>query len=294
MSSPFDDEKLCGGRSALTGMEPDEYGRYKFSIAAQYTRNTFNNIQVGDLVAVENYREMRNGNRSYSVLSLTQVLPQHFAAQSNGAYPGHIFESMRSIKEDWETQKDCPQYATTTISCIGVSTGWQFDYTPSDKDFPSLDEDDGLPMVGAEVRPLSEEMISMIINQGISSGPTPLAHKKFKDIRVAIDRKALFTTHFGIFGFTNTGKSNLLSSLVAGFISAEKGDKPSNLSPNIVIIDPNDEYMGLLIDQINERPGMFRYIHVGLDSLPLPVVTNLKDDDTNLADKDLQLLFRQM
>lgn len=291
MSNPFDDAKLCGGRSALTAMAPDEYGRFKFTISVQYTRDTFNNVQVGDLVAVENYRELEDRNKSYSVLSLTQVLPQHFAAQGSGAYPGHVFESMRSIKEDWESQKDCPQYATTTIVCLGVATGWQFGYDPSKGEYPCLDEDDGLPMVGAEVRPLSEGMIERIINQGLESAPTPLAHKKFTDIRVTLERKALFTTHFGIFGFTNTGKSNLLSSLVADFISTK--EKNSH-SPNILIIDPNDEYMGLLIDLIKENPGMFRYIHVGLDSLPLTVARKLRESETKLNKDDLELLFRQM
>ncbi len=292
MSNPFDDAKLCGGRSALVAMESDDYGRFKFIISAQYTRDAFNNIQVGDLVAVENYRELDDGHKSYSVISLTQVLPQHFAAQGSGAYPGHIFESMRSIKDDWESQKDCPQYATTTIVCLGVATGWQFGYDPSMNKYPTLDEDDGLPMVGAEVRPLSEGMIERIINQGLEPSNTPLVHKKFTKIRVALERKALFTTHFGIFGFTNTGKSNLLSSLVSDFITTEKTNVLH--SPNIIIIDPNDEYMGLLIDLINANPQMFRYIHVGLDSLPLTVARKLREQDTKLNKGDLELLFRQM
>jgi len=62
--------------------------------------------------------------------------------------PGHVFESMRSIKEDWEKQSDRPLHPTTTIISHAVSTGWQFIYDPRSESLPILDDEKNLPMVG--------------------------------------------------------------------------------------------------------------------------------------------------
>jgi hypothetical protein len=156
-------------------------------------------------------------------------------------------------------------------------------------------EEDSLPMVGAEIRPLSEEMVEAIINFGLDrSTGTPLTHRTFETLPVILDNRALLTTHFGIFGFTNAGKSNLISSLVTSLIwRINKGIR--DRSPlNIILIDPNDEYLGLFMDQLQDAPGNFRYIHVGFDSLPEPIVTALDNDQSILSEDDLQLLYKQM
>ncbi|MHA1787007.1 MAG: ATP-binding protein [Candidatus Thorarchaeota archaeon] len=294
MNDPFDDERLCGARSALIGIKPSEEGRYEFHLDCQYTRLGLSQIQVGDLIAVENYRMNPEGEKSYSVVSITQVLPMHFAAQDGSGYPGHIFESMRSIKEEWELQTDKPFYSTTTIRLRGVPTGWQFVHHLPAHSLPKLEEDDTLPMVGSEIRPLSQPMVESIINRGIETEwKSPFAHKKFEEIRVLLDEKALLTTHFGIFGFTNTGKSNLISSLVSS-ISFQEEDKVTRSLPNLVILDPNDEYLGLLIDKFVEEPSSLLYIHVGIDSLPQSIAFSLKGQETKLSDSEIELLRRQM
>ena len=215
--NPFDDERLHGARSALTKITPDEQGRYIYDLMCQYTRLGLDGLQVGDLVGIENYTPNSNGEHVYSVLALSQVFPVHFAAQGTNAYPGHVFESMRSIKEDWETQEEKPLHLTTTIAIQAVPTGYQFSYNPRvDSDLPRLGEERNLPMIGAEVRPLSMEMVDAIINQGLGDQPeSPLQHKKFEELNVKLDQESLLTTHFGIFGFTGVGKSNLVSSMIS-------------------------------------------------------------------------------
>lgn len=289
MSNPFDDNRLYGARSALVKMIPDDQGRFQFELWSQYTRLGLDGLQVGDLVAVENYTPTeKNGANTYSVLTLNQVYPIHFAAQGTDAYPGHIFESMRSIKEDWEKQTDKPLHPTTTIISRAVSTGWQFKYSSRDEDLPVLDDERNLPMVGAEIMPLSMEMVEAIINKDMEDQPeSPFTHKKFEEINVKLDKDALFTTHFGIFGFTGVGKSNLVSSMVDS-LSSE-----SARVSNLIIIDPNDEYLGLLIDKFVENPESMRYIHVGTDSLPGPIIQNLGEAGT-IPPENIELLFRYM
>ncbi len=288
MSNPFDEEKLYGGRSALVKMTPDKQGRFEFEIWCQYTRKGLDALQVGDLVAVENYTPPSGSSKTYSVLTLTQVYPTHFANQGEGTYPGHVFESMRGIKEDWERQEEHPLQLTTTIVAKSVSTGWQFTYNPRDNELPSLTDEKNLPMVGAEVRPLSMEMVDSIINQGMLDQPeSPFYHKKFEELNVKLDKEALLTTHFGIFGFTGVGKSNLVSSMVTS-LSNNTTD-----NSNIVIIDPNDEYLGLLIDHFVSHPNDLYYIHVGTDSLPLPIIRELGNRPGENPDL-VNLLRRQM
>jgi len=89
----------------------------KVAINSNYPVNTpergLDAFQVGDLIAVENYTPPQNGGVTYSILSLTEVYPSHFATQGPDAYPGHVFESMKSIKEDWEKQDD--KYCTRQL-----------------------------------------------------------------------------------------------------------------------------------------------------------------------------------
>jgi len=303
--NPFDDERLHKARSALVRITPDEQGRYEFDLACQYTREGLNQLQVGDLTGVENYSTSTNGDSTYSVLSLTQVLPIHFAAQSDGAYPGHLFESMRSIKKDWELQKDQPLHATTTIECKAISTGWQFTYDETAENLPELDEEQTLPMVGAEIRPISREMVNEIINHGMDPhAHTPLKHKKFETIDIKLDKRALLTTHFGIFGFTGVGKSNFVSSLinsltlpvpvVAGGAQAPAQTPNITNVPNVIIIDPNDEYLALFSDKLVNNPTSVRYIHVGVDSLPTRIIQQLQGLATQVTPQIVDLLFRQI
>lgn len=288
--SPFDDERLFGARSALVRTTPDELGRFEFELWIQYTRAGLNAVQVGDLVGIENYSQNVGAARSYSVLTLTQVYPIHFANQGADAYPGHLFESMRSIKEDWETQSEKPLHPTTTIRATAVSTGWQFAFDPRASDLPTLEEETGLPMTGGDVRPLSMTMVDAIINLGMQNQPpSPFTHKKFEEINVRLDVQALLTTHFGIFGFTGVGKSNLVSSLVEYL-----GRPDPTPRANVVVVDPNDEYLGLLIDlfQGGREPPI--YIHVGTDSLPVGVLPHIGVGAPPPPEPVLDLMVHQM
>lgn len=289
--NPFDDERLQGARSALVKVLPDDQGRYIFELMCQYTRKGLDNLQVGDLIGIENYTPTSNEDRVYSVLAISQVYPVHFAAQGSNAYPGHIFESMRSIKEDWESQEDRPMHLTTTISIQAVPTGYQFSFNSrSQNGLPGLAEEKNLPMIGAEIRPLSMDMVNAIINQGVSYQPdSPLQHKKFEELNVKLDQESLLTTHFGIFGFTGVGKSNLVSSMVTSLCF--ENEKPLS---NFIIMDPNDEYLGLFIDRFMGAPEEVSYIHIGSDSLHNHITRGLGDDSVEPSDEVLTVLRHQL
>jgi uncharacterized protein DUF87 len=287
--SPFDDDKLHGAKAVLVKVLPDEQGRFEFEIWAQYTRAGLNQMQVGDLVAVENYTPPSGIARTYSILALAEVLPVHFAAQGTDAYPGHVFEAMRSIKDDWEKQDEKALHATTTILSRAVSTGLQFPYDPRSQGLPDSGEEKNLPMTGAEVRPLSRQMVDAIVNHELGNQPdSPFSHRKFPDLNVKLHVEAFLTTHFGIFGFTGVGKSNLVAALTAALTETD-----SAVGANVVLIDPNDEYLALLIDRFVSRPNDMLYIHVGPDSLPGPV-TEVLGNPGPPAPAAVQQLLGQM
>jgi DNA helicase HerA-like ATPase len=288
--NPFDDERLHGARSALVKMTPDEQGRFSFELMCQYTRLGLHGLQVGDLIGVENYTPNTNGERVYSILTISQTYPVHFAAQGTGAYPGHMFESMRSIKEDWETQESRPMHLTTTIEIQAVSTGFQFSFNPRESgELPQLVEEENLPMIGAEIRPLSMPMVDAIINQGLRTEPnSPFNHKKFQQLNVRLSQENLLTTHFGIFGFTGVGKSNLVSSMVSSLCFEN-----TRRSSNFILFDPNDEYLGLFIDRFISNPEEVSYIHIGSDSLH-GTITGALGNDNEPSEEILQLMFQQL
>lgn len=288
--NPFDIKRLYGAKTALIAFKPDDQGRYQFQLSCQYTRMGLDSFQVGDLIAVENYSPPNQGDTTYSILSLTQVYPSHYATQGPDAYPGHVFESMRSVKQDWINQGDKILYPTTTINAYAVSTGWQFSYNSRNStELPDLEMERNLPMIGAEINPISRDMVEKIINQGMEeASESPFWHSKFDDINIKMDVEALLTTHFGVFGFTGVGKSNLVSSLVTS-LSATETQKPSNM----IIVDPNDEYLGLLIDHFQARQLPMLYIHVGTDSLP-DLITQELGKKKQPPGSVTELLFKQM
>ena len=289
-ANPFDDERLRGARSALVRVTPDVQGRFSFELWCQYTRLGLDNLQIGDLVAIENYTPPSNGNNVYSVLALSQIYPVHFAIQGKDAYPGHVFESMRSIKEDWESQSERPLHLTTTIMAQAVSTGLQFRYNPRETSLPTFEEEKNIPMTGAEIRPLSSDMVNAIINQGVHDQPdSPFNHKKFENINVKMNIESLLTTHFGVFGFTGVGKSNLVSSLVSALSSGNLGTLN-----NVVLMDPNDEYLGLLIDKFESTPDQISYIHVGPESLSTRIIQYLGDNSSNAPADVIELMKQQL
>lgn len=289
--NPFEDERLHGARSALVKMTPDDQGRFTYKLMCQYTRLGLDSLQVGDLVGVENFTPNSNDERVYSVLTLSQVYPVHFAAQASNAYPGHEFESMRAIKEDWESQTDRPLHLTTTIEIEAVSTGYQFSFNSRDnQNLPELEEEKNLPMIGALIRPLSFDMVNAIVNQGLENEPdSPLNHKKFEELNIKMDQESLLTTHFGIFGFTGVGKSNLVSSLVTSLCF----ENESPLS-NFVIMDPNDEYLGLFIDRCINHPDEITYVHVGSDSLHLSISAELGKNSQDLNSDVIRIMRQQL
>lgn len=285
---PFDDDRLFGAKAFITRSQPISSGEIQFEILMQYTKNAVDAIRAGDMIAAESYARVDNATKAYTVLSITSIEPKHFAAQGRDAYPGHVFESMHGIYDEMTSQTDEPRFHTTTITMTAVSTGFQFKFGPGQAELPSLERDALPPIVGASVRPLSANMVEHIVNQGIKEFKSFLHHKEFKTVSVRLDFEKMLTTHTGIFGFTGVGKSNLVSSYLTTLLH----DEITNVST--IVIDPNDEYVGLLLDVAKNHPDRFHYLLAGRGGMADPIVKAFGTPADEVPPATAKLLIDQM
>jgi DNA helicase HerA-like ATPase len=222
-------------------------------------------VREGDLAAVRSFANSE-GKDVFSILELVSVLPAHYAlgtssAEAEKAFPGFFLEAAKSARVDWE-QKE-PTEQTTKIRAEAIPTGIQLVF--DSKNQPATSPDESLPMVGEEAHLLSDDLTNQIINKGLLSGSgiltiSPCNLVLNPAVEVMISLEDLLRTHFGVFGFTGSGKSNLMSTVVADIVHRSNETK-------IVLIDLMAEYTALLVDQIDTMPTAY-ILAVGEDSLP--------------------------
>ena len=114
-----------------------------------------------------------------------------------------------------------------------------------------LNADKSIPMIGTDVKIITGGITEKIINKDVAIGGNLifeagkwLVNKKIP-IHIAIED--FLRVHFGIFGFTKAGKSNLLSTLISKMIESSESQKTP---VKIVIFDLMGEYNVLFVDQL--------------------------------------------
>lgn len=273
----------------LMKIEEDPVTRYHYEVWFDYTRTAINTIGEGAMLAVPNFSGNDN-EAHYSILEVTGILPMHYALGNDmSGYPGFVVEAARNAGQDWTTQTDASTEDTTKIRCVAVPTNLEIVEKPFGKDdhAPKIQEEGNVPMVGHQVCLLNTSMTERIANLNID-----LEHDnaiqigtlvRDPDVRAFLRVEELIKVHFGIFGFTGAGKSNLLSTLVRRLLTESK--EPVK----IVIFDLMSEYTGLLLDQLVGLAGA-RIINVGAQTVPQSVLgyyTQCTQDTLKQATIDL-------
>ena len=145
-------------------------------------------------------------------------------------------------------------------------------------------------MLGEEALLLSDDLTDKIINKGLLSdavlsiSPCSLVDSNVQ-VRLAVDD--LLKLHFGVFGFTGSGKSNLMSTLVNAIVETEKPLK-------VCVFDLMAEYTGLLIDIIDKIDDAF-IVGFGEDSLPGGELTaDYLQGDMRKEDEAAQAIVRTL
>lgn len=255
----------------LMKIEEDPVTRYHYEVWFDYTRKAINTIGEGGMLAVPNFAG-NDHETHYSILEVTGILPMHYAlGNDTSGYPGFVVEAARNAGQDWTAQTDVSTEDTTKIRCVAIPTNLEIVEKPFGKDghAPKIQEEGNVPMVGHQACLLDTSMTEQIANLNID-----LDHEnaiqigtlvRDSDVRAFLRVEELIKVHFGIFGFTGAGKSNLLSTLVRKLLTESK--EPVK----IVIFDLMSEYTGLLLDQLVGLAGA-RIINVGVETVPESVL----------------------
>ena len=228
--------------------------RFEFTVWFPFTLSSMRTIREGSLIAVKNFSS-DDRMEHYSIMRITSVLPTHYAlGMGLNGYPGFVEEAAINASKDWSQEK--PIEDTTKIVCDAIPSMFEIrrpNPLGSEHEEPEMVPESNIPMPGEKVSMLDADWTARIINhdlqrlqdQTITLGS--LANSDGVDIMVLWD--SLIRTHFGVFAYTNAGKSNLLSTTISKIF--EKAD-----DVKIVIYDLMGEYGALLIDVLYNNPNV--------------------------------------
>ncbi|CAD7777018.1 DNA double-strand break repair helicase HerA [Candidatus Methanoperedenaceae archaeon GB50] len=270
----------------LLWAEADQNTRFKYTIWFDYTRRLMNDLHEGDLVAAPNFATDPGGIR-YSILQLVTVMPIHYALGTDirdlKGYPGFVMQAAKSASADWTEQETESYEDTTKIICEAIPTNLECDESGY------VNQESSMAMVGKDVYVLTSEMTGQIFNRGIDKDIETVIEIgdliRDKSVKVYVRVEDLIKTHFGIFGFTGVGKSNLTSTLVSNLLSVDEPIK-------IVLFDLMDEYTGLLADQILTHDG--KIICLGEKTLMKPVFDYVNKPSVDKLDFAVNIFLKNI
>jgi len=276
----FDDSIKDG---VLILVKPDETKKCKCILWFDFTMQSMRDIVQGDLIAIQNFNT-DSKSTYYSIFRLTEVHPSHYALTEKdlNAYPGNIEESARNIFPDYTEQESESTEDLTKINCEAFPINLQYLDKGEELKRENLSEDDSLPITGSEVKLVSKELTELIYNSGIDktddSIVTLASLIKNDDVKILVNSDEMIKVHFGIFGYTGAGKSNLLSTIISTVLVDSK------TKCKFILFDIMDEYTGLLFDQLLNTDVNGMIISLGQNYLPTSVLNYLNSKNASLLD----------
>ncbi len=234
--------------------------RYECRIKVEYQKDIMGLIEEGMLVAVRNFRSTQTQQR-YSLLVISRVWPEHYGLKglSEHSYYPMQFEIIQQSVNDWETSDKSTMMVQ--ISALPIN----YDLITDGESEPKYEKGFSYPVIGAEARILSKDMIGHMYNQRILAklgygdetttsdahrdpriGTIQMFESTEEEIPIYVDFESMVRYHFGIFAFTGAGKSNLLSNVLRRILVHVPEIK-------IVVFDISSEYPFLLMDLLADQ-----------------------------------------
>ncbi len=267
-----------GISGTLMDMRKSSQTSMGFTIWFPFVRSHMNAIREGSLVAVRNFSSNKDVDH-YSVMRITSVMPTHYAMMASmDGYPGFVEEAAMSASKDWNQNK--PVEDTTKIVCDAVPSRFEVTRPRSmDGREPEMAPETNIPMPGERARLLNSEWTRRIINHDLQGqdGTVVLGTlANMKDVEILALWDSMIRTHFGVFAYTNAGKSNLLSTVTSKIFE-------SRGSVKAVIYDLMGEYGILLADVLYGSDDAY-IVFLSYDAVPSSVHRFWGDASASNAD----------
>ena len=221
-------------------------------LEVKFSEEVFERLQEPQFVAVEKSAD------SYLIYEIATIRPLHYQMIGmDERIPRDLrWEMMESVHESWKESNE------TWINVWAVPTKYRMDVKGESVEFV---RDYSIPLPGSNVYLLSTEAVEKFLSleDGVAIG---------KLLGFGIDLKVNLSSmvkyHMGAFGFTGTGKSNLLSYLIRKAMEVEKDLK-------VVVFDVAGEYGIHLLDKLIEEGEMYSTENINsadsfLDSQAIP------------------------
>lgn len=274
---------FVGENSPLQGMlfadEP------KFEIWFPYSVEAIKLLEPNRLIGVKNIAsihlnqitETDNDELHLSLLRITSVTARHFQVDairdSRAHEPVSVEQFMNKYVKQWQRRVGDADEPNLRLVVNAELTNFEW-YLPRDAAsmiegaYPGIRPERGRPILGEGCYLMNEQILERLVNRGYphhSEGQQVLeahglvemgSHALYpsKNVPVLLETKNLIKRHFGLFGFTGSGKSNLLSTLIAKTMDTPE---PNNL----LLFDANNEYFGLIFDALLRHDSHIIYVN---------------------------------
>lgn len=261
--------------------------RFEYVVWFPYTRGAMKVVREGTLLAVRNFSSDGSADH-YSIIRITSAIPQHYALGTAAldGYPGFVVEAASNAAQDWA--QETPTEDTTKIVCGAVPGMFEI-IVPGPPAAggggATVARESNLPMTGERARVLDVEWTERIVNhdlQDLRDQVITLGTLANSDVRVAALWESMIRTHFGVFAYTNAGKSNLLSTLASKMLGTDSDVK-------LVIYDLVGEYGALLVDMLHGREDAC-VVYLSLQAMPKSVLQYWKSE----SEADLEAASREI
>ena len=271
---------IHGISGTLMRVEKSNQTRFEYVVWFPFTSSSMRIIREGSFIAAKNF-STDDQTDHYSIMRITSVLPSHYALETGlKGYPGFVEEAAINASKDWSQEK--PTEDTTKIVCEAVPSTFEITMpTPigPERGTPRMVSESNIPKLGEKVSLLDAGWTERIVNrelQNIQDQTITLGTlANSKEVKIMVLWDGLIRTHFGVFAYTNAGKSNLLSTMIAKVFRKTDDAK-------IVIYDLMGEYGALLVDILHEN-GDACIVYLSVHAMPDSVLRFWKNE----GNKDL-------
>ncbi len=204
-------------------------------IDAEFDLDIFDRLHKPAIIGVE---RMVGDSLWYTIFEVTSVKAYHLEMGSlqPDIPPLLKWDTLERIRESWYGGGE------NWMSIIAVNTGYRIRYY--DDGEVEVIKDNLSPLIGSKAHLMSAELYGLLINKPTTTSIN-IGRIVGYDLDTSIDIYALFRYHTGIFGYTGTGKSNLISVLIREAIN-----RLDDLA--VVVIDISGEYPINLLDLLSE------------------------------------------